>query len=68
MSLKSEYNCRMQICQHALLCNHLESWTRASITLPPSLELVSKNVALWSRETRSPISLLTHLQPLFTSS
>ena len=46
-----------------LLKNHLDSCTNASKTLSPSLELVSKNVALCSRASFSPFSEVTHLHP-----
>ena len=43
---------------------NLESCTMASKTLAPSLELVSKNVAEWSLDTRSPSALDTHRTPI----
>ena len=53
---------------HYLTLNYkitnLESFTIASKTLAPSLELVSRKVAEWSLATRSPSALVTHRTPI----
>ena len=67
MSCRKIHNswCETIVClwHITLLKNHLDSCTNASKTLSPSLELVSKNVALCSRASFSPFSEVTHLHP-----